>query len=1174
MADSFPPIESAAARRPPATTWIVSAAAGILIAMAAPWLAGRTYLADDLGAFHLPARAFYARCLQRGEPFDWMPEVYCGHDLGGEGQAGMRHPLHWALYRWLPLEAAFAVELLLSYPLMFAGCWLFFGRLLRRGEAAALASLLFTFGSFNLLHFIHPNAVAIVAHVPWLLWAIDILIARPSGARAAPWGLVALLTGSQLLLGYPQYVWFSLLAEGAYLLPAILLHRAKGEAIGPQKDGATRRTSARPVFPATTTSGQGLTILVANERGQAAPASPATVPSAGNQLACVAAAKLVGLAIGAAQLLPTADALLHSARTSAGAEFANTGALDPLNLLQLLAPYLFHTRVVGQNTHELGLYLGAAPLLMIAWLWTERRRLGRYRRLAAGTALAGICALLLAMGDFGVLYRFQRLLPGIGSFRFPCRAIVLVQLAAAVLAGIALVHLRRRQGRHGASAGARPILMAITTLSLLVAIIGLFSQGSPLIAGPPQVLAGPLLIAGAALLLAMTLRGVRGAMAALILWTALDLGLYAMSYAIWPGADRLDRWLARIPVPPGKPAGRVVLDGLAPGQSGLRSGNEITLRGWSRADGYAGLEPAHRLDYRQLAALRVSGVEWVRQTPAAAPIQGLGPIHQGWRPVPNPLPPLRLVTDVRVGRNPAEDIRHIDLESSALVDAPLQLDGGPPGTVRIVGQWPGRIEVDVDCASRQLLIVSQRYQPGWRATVADTRLSVIRVNGDFLGIPLGAGRGRLVLEFAPAARTVGGWISLVGMALAAVAVGMGFRKVHSYRTRPQTAAFSSPLSEPPMTATIAQPRLCDSDTLLSVVLPVYNEAGALSSLHESLVATLGRCGVDYEILFVNDGSSDESPSLLDRLAAEDRRVRVVHLARNFGHQAAVQAGLAHTRGDAIVLMDSDLQDAPEAIPQFLARWREGYDVVYALRTQRKENAIKRGLFALFHRLLSGMASVPIPADAGIFGLVDRRVARAVISLGERDRYFPGLRSWVGLRQTGVPVPRNARYDRHPRVSLFGLFRLAKTAIFSFSTLPLTAFYAIGLLAGVTFLAVGGFALACRLFTDLAIPGWTSHVLIGSFFGALNALGICILGEYVIRIYDQVRARPLFLVDRTVNMDRPEEHSPHRSERPGRASRPKNEPAYGDCGEWEPMPFGDPDQTLPPLDSLRVRNPDF
>jgi dolichol-phosphate mannosyltransferase len=306
-------------------------------------------------------------------------------------------------------------------------------------------------------------------------------------------------------------------------------------------------------------------------------------------------------------------------------------------------------------------------------------------------------------------------------------------------------------------------------------------------------------------------------------------------------------------------------------------------------------------------------------------------------------------------------------------------------------------------------------------------------------------------------------------------------------------------------------------TLVSVVLPVYNEAQVLPELLRRVSDELAACGLRYEIIFVDDGSRDQSPHVLDQLAAADRRVGVVHLSRNFGHQAAVQAGLAHSRGDAVVLMDSDLQDAPEAIGQFLAQWQAGYDVVYAIRTGRKESVLKRLLFAAFHRLMSRVATVPLPADAGIFGLVDRRVARQIVALAENDRYFPGLRGWVGFRQTGIVVERNARYDQNPRVSLGGLMRLAKTAMFSFSTLPLSIFHVIGASAMAVFLGVSGFSLFCKLFTNLAIPGWTSYVLIGSFFGALNALGISILGEYVTRIYDQVRGRPLYLVDRTVNM---------------------------------------------------------
>jgi polyisoprenyl-phosphate glycosyltransferase len=307
------------------------------------------------------------------------------------------------------------------------------------------------------------------------------------------------------------------------------------------------------------------------------------------------------------------------------------------------------------------------------------------------------------------------------------------------------------------------------------------------------------------------------------------------------------------------------------------------------------------------------------------------------------------------------------------------------------------------------------------------------------------------------------------------------------------------------------------ESLLSIVLPVFNEAKVLPVLAARVAEVLSHCWLDYEIIFVNDGSNDESRHVLDQLAATSDKIHVIHLSRNFGHQAAIHAGLVNARGEAIVLMDADMQDAPEAIPRFLNEWSAGYDVVYAVRVHRKENLLKRFLFAAFHRLMSSVASVHLPTDAGIFGLIDRRVARQIIAMGETDRYFPGLRSWVGFRQKGIVVERNARYDRQPRVSMFGLMRLAKTAMFSFSSFPLMIFHVIGIVAAMVFVMLGGYSVFCKLFTDQAIPGWTSHILTGSFFGALNALGISILGEYVIRIYDQVRGRPLYVVDRTVNM---------------------------------------------------------
>ena len=300
---------------------------------------------------------------------------------------------------------------------------------------------------------------------------------------------------------------------------------------------------------------------------------------------------------------------------------------------------------------------------------------------------------------------------------------------------------------------------------------------------------------------------------------------------------------------------------------------------------------------------------------------------------------------------------------------------------------------------------------------------------------------------------------------------------------------------------------------VSVVMPVYNEVAILQPLTEAVRnAVIDQCA-ELQIVYVNDGSTDGSTELLDELTKQFSEVCVLHLSRNFGHQPAVQAGLEHADGDVVVLMDSDMQDDPNALCLFLAEWEAGSDVVYAQRRNRKESLPKKFLFHSFYRVLNAISDSPIPSDAGNFSLMDRRVVDAMLRLSETDRYLPGIRSWTGFQQTGVPVDRLARHDDHPRVSLGGLFRLAKTAIFSFSSFPLTVFNGIAAVSGIVCLFCMSFVLYHKAFTGNAIPGWTSLVMIASFFGALNALGIGVLGEYVIRIYDQVRQRPLYITQR-------------------------------------------------------------
>ena len=532
----------------------------------------------------------------------------------------------------------------------------------------------------------------------------------------------------------------------------------------------------------------------------------------------------------------------------------------------------------------------------------------------------------------------------------------------------------------------------------------------------------------------------------------------------------------------------------------------MTLAGWRRADGYAGLEPRRQLDYHHLPALQVAGVRWVQNDVSTSGIAGLNRHDDRWFEVPRSLPHVRLVTQVQATRQPDIDIGNIRLDTTALSEVPIALPTSKPGSAVLKTERPGQLEIEVDCPARQLLVVAEGYHAGWRAEIDGSSQQVYRLNGDFMGCLVEEGKHRVVLSFQPASLDRGRLASYIGLSVISLCF-LGFsprtnsRKIEGVFTVNENYKSRRPSAEA---------------ALLSVVLPVYNEAEVLPILTARIANALGSCSVAYELVFVDDGSSDQSSRILDQLAGSSDKIRVIHLSRNFGHQAAVQAGLANARGDAVVLMDSDMQDSPEAIPRFLAQWRAGYDVVYAIRTQRKENLLKRSLFAAFHRLMSAVASTPIPAEAGIFGLIDRRVAQQIVALGESDRYFPGLRSWVGFRQTGIEVERNARYDDRPRVSLAGLVRLAKTAMFSFSSFPLTVFHLIGLAAALVFVGLSGFSVFCRLFTNQAIPGWTSHILTGSFFGALNAFGISMLGEYVIRIYDQVRGRPPYVVDRMVN----------------------------------------------------------
>ncbi len=302
--------------------------------------------------------------------------------------------------------------------------------------------------------------------------------------------------------------------------------------------------------------------------------------------------------------------------------------------------------------------------------------------------------------------------------------------------------------------------------------------------------------------------------------------------------------------------------------------------------------------------------------------------------------------------------------------------------------------------------------------------------------------------------------------------------------------------------------------MISVIIPIYNEEKTLPELHRRLTATLQPIGRAFEILFIDDGSRDNSFALMKDAHARDPRVKYVKLSRNFGHQIAISAGIDLATGEAVILMDGDLQDPPELLATMIDRWREGYQVVYTVKRTRKENRLKRLAFHAFYRLLHALSPIDIPMEAGNFSLLDRSVVEVLRSMPERNRYISGMRAWAGFRQIGIPYDRDARYAGKPGMSLRRLIELALDGIISFSKAPLRIAVYFGLLAAAIAFLGGLYVLSEKLFTDKAILGWASTIVSITFLGGLILMTLGVIGEYIGRIYDEVKRRPLYIIQET------------------------------------------------------------
>lgn len=301
---------------------------------------------------------------------------------------------------------------------------------------------------------------------------------------------------------------------------------------------------------------------------------------------------------------------------------------------------------------------------------------------------------------------------------------------------------------------------------------------------------------------------------------------------------------------------------------------------------------------------------------------------------------------------------------------------------------------------------------------------------------------------------------------------------------------------------------------VSVAIPVYNEEEVAPELINRVTAVLDELpGGPHELVLVDDGSRDRTVEIIEEHAKKDSRIVLVKLSRNFGHQAALSAGLDHVRGDVVVVMDGDLQDTPETIPAFLEKHAEGHEVVYAIRAKRKEHALLRFSYAAFYRLIRMLAHIDLPVGSGDFALLTRRVVDEMCRTRERNRYLRGLRTWVGFRQTGIVIERDARAGGEPKYSARQLFRLAFDGIFSFSIVPIRMTTTLGFISLSIALLWGLWTFAAWLFLDRSPLGYTSLIIVTLLMSGTQLLFLGVIGEYIGRIYEEVKQRPIYVVDR-------------------------------------------------------------
>ncbi len=305
-------------------------------------------------------------------------------------------------------------------------------------------------------------------------------------------------------------------------------------------------------------------------------------------------------------------------------------------------------------------------------------------------------------------------------------------------------------------------------------------------------------------------------------------------------------------------------------------------------------------------------------------------------------------------------------------------------------------------------------------------------------------------------------------------------------------------------------------SLISIIVPMYNEEAVLQTLFDALAAVMHECDVDYEIVCVDDGSTDGTRSKLRAWAEQDSRIKAVFLARNFGKEAAMTAALDFAAGDAVIPIDADLQDPPELIKDMIARWREGFDVVYARRISRhSDTAMKRNSAGLFYKIFNHLSEMPIPENVGDYRLMDRRVVEAIRQLPEKDRFMKGLFCWPGFSNTTIEFERKERADGESKFNYWKLWNFALNGITSFSSLPIRMGVYLGLIVSLVAFIYGAVIMLKTLVFGVQLPGYASTMVVVLFIGGIQLFFLGLMGEYIGRIYKEVKNRPIYIVDQAI-----------------------------------------------------------